>query len=94
MSRWRRPRADGGPRAARAAPGGSQQSARGREDLKSASYELFIFAVSILSIVNLALYAILPWRSQSWWLIAFVFAPILGFGSDTYRGPATRPVTA
>jgi voltage-gated potassium channel len=43
-----------------------------REDLKSTTYEFFILAVSILSIVNLALYAVLPWRSQSWWLIAYV----------------------
>ena len=43
-----------------------------REDLKSTTYEFFILAVSLLSIVNLALYAILPWRSQEWWLVAYV----------------------
>jgi hypothetical protein len=26
--------------------------------------------------------------------LPFIFAPILGFGSDTYRGPAASPVTA
>jgi hypothetical protein len=26
--------------------------------------------------------------------LPFIFAPILGFGSDTYRGPAAGPVTA
>ena len=44
----------------------------GREDLKSTTYEFFILAVSILSIVNLALYGVLPFRSQSWWLVAYV----------------------
>jgi voltage-gated potassium channel len=44
----------------------------GREDLKSTTYEFFILAVSILSIVNLALYGVLTFRSQSWWLIAYV----------------------
>jgi voltage-gated potassium channel len=43
-----------------------------REDLKGTTYELFILAISILSIVNLVLYAVLPWRSQPWWLIAYV----------------------
>ena len=27
-------------------------------------------------------------------LLPFVFVPILGFGSDTYRGPANQPATA
>jgi hypothetical protein len=27
-------------------------------------------------------------------LLPFIFALILGFGSDTYRGPAARPATA
>ena len=26
--------------------------------------------------------------------LPFVFAPVLGFGSDTYRGSATEPTTA
>ena len=26
--------------------------------------------------------------------LPFVFGPILGFGSDTYRGPAAKPATA
>lgn len=43
-----------------------------REDLKSTTYEFFILAVSILSIMNLALAGVLPFRSQSWWLVAYV----------------------
>jgi voltage-gated potassium channel len=43
-----------------------------REDLKSTPYEIFILAISILSIVNLAFYVIFPWRSQPWWLVAYV----------------------
>jgi voltage-gated potassium channel len=43
-----------------------------REDLKSTPYELFILAVSILSIVNLALLAIFGWGSQPWWIVVYV----------------------
>ena len=41
-----------------------------REDMKSTTYEFFILAISILSIVNLVWYAVLPWGSQKWWLVA------------------------
>jgi voltage-gated potassium channel len=44
----------------------------GRGDLRSTTYELFILAISILSIVNLVLYFALPWRSQAWWLVGMV----------------------
>ena len=43
-----------------------------REDLKSAPYELFILAISLLSIVNLGLAAIFEFRSPYWWLVAMV----------------------
>lgn len=43
-----------------------------REDLKSTTYEFFILAISILSIVNLVLFAVLPWGSQPWWIIVIV----------------------
>ena len=38
-----------------------------REDLKGTTYELFILAISILSIVNLALEVVLPDESEPWW---------------------------
>src|SRR5262245_59456834 len=41
-----------------------------RDDMKSVSYELFIVATSILSILNLALAAIFEFRSSYWWLVA------------------------
>jgi hypothetical protein len=37
-----------------------------REDLKGTVYELFILAVSVLSIVNLVLLGIFPFESQYW----------------------------
>ena len=43
-----------------------------RGDLKSTTYEFFILAISILSIVNLALFALLPWGSQPWWIIVYI----------------------
>jgi voltage-gated potassium channel Kch len=51
-------------------------SAPSRGDLKGTNYELFILAVSLLSILNLALQLGLTltghFRSQSWWLILYV----------------------
>ncbi len=43
-----------------------------REDLKGTTYELFILAISILSIVNLVLEATLPFESESWRVILYV----------------------
>jgi len=43
-----------------------------REDLRSTTYEFFILAVSILSIVNLGLLGVLPYRSQPWWLVVMI----------------------
>jgi voltage-gated potassium channel Kch len=43
-----------------------------RGDLRSTTYEFFILAVSILSIVNLALMLAIPFDSQAWWLVTYV----------------------
>jgi hypothetical protein len=58
-----------------------------REDLKSTTYEFFILAVSILSIVNIVLASAAPFGSQPWWLIVYVDASLtLIFIIDfTYR---------
>jgi voltage-gated potassium channel len=59
-----------------------QQAAREtseRGDLKSPAYEVFILAISILSIVNLVLMAALPWGSQAWQLIVMVDAMLTVF---------------
>lgn len=74
----------------------SDARARGnRGDLKSTTYELFILAVSLLSIVNLALYAVLPWQSQAWWLVAYVDAALTiifvsDFASRMWAAPSKR----
>jgi voltage-gated potassium channel len=47
-----------------------------RGDLKSTTYEFFILAISTMSIANMVLTAMLPFRSQSWWLVAFVDAAL------------------
>jgi hypothetical protein len=44
----------------------------GRGDLKSTTYEFFILAISILSIANMVLIAVLQYQSQSWWLVVYV----------------------
>src|SRR3954447_20790212 len=58
-----------------------------REDLKSATYEFFILAISIMSILNMALAAALPFKSQPWWLVAMVDCALtIIFVADfTYR---------
>ncbi len=43
-----------------------------REDLKGTTYELFILAISILSIVNLVLVSIFEYQSSYWLLVAEV----------------------
>ena len=43
-----------------------------REDLKSTTYELFILAISILSIANLVLEFAITDRSESWWLVVYI----------------------
>jgi voltage-gated potassium channel len=48
------------------------ERAADRGDLKSTTYELFILAVSVLSVVNLVLQFVLPWGSQAWTLIVYV----------------------
>jgi voltage-gated potassium channel Kch len=59
----------------------------GREDLKSTTYEFFILAISILSILNMALAFVVPYQSQSWWLIASVDAAltVIFLGDFAYR---------
>lgn len=63
-----------------------------RGDLKSTSYEFFMLAMAILSIVNLPLSFLFPTRSQSWWLIAFVDAALtLVFAIDFFYRLRTAP---
>jgi voltage-gated potassium channel Kch len=47
-----------------------------RGDLKSTSYEFFMLAMAILSIANLPLLVIYPFKSQSWYLVLFVEAAL------------------
>ena len=65
----------------------SATAASGREDLKGTTYELFVLAISIMSIVNLALMAIFPYKSQHWWLVVYIDTGLtIIFVSDfTYR---------
>ncbi len=44
--------------------------AASREDLKGTVYELFILAISILSIINMLLLTIFDFESSYWWLVA------------------------
>ncbi len=50
-----------------AATAGADGVSRG--DLKSTVYELFVFAISILSIVNMLLEAVFEFESSYWWLV-------------------------
>ena len=43
-----------------------------RGDLKSTSYEFFMLAMAVLSIVNLPLLVFFPYESQSWYLVLFI----------------------
>ena len=43
-----------------------------RGDLKSTTYEFFMLAVAVLSIVNLPLLVLFPFESQSWYLVLFI----------------------
>lgn len=58
-----------------------------REDLKSTTYEFFILAISVMSILNMALLFVLPFESQSWWLVAIIDAvlTIIFLVDFTYR---------
>ena len=63
-----------------------------REDLKGIPYELFMLALAILSIVNIVLEAVLPWESQSWWLVIYVdIILILFFLGDFFYRLKTAP---
>ena len=50
----------------------TEASVQEREGQKSAPYEFFILAVSVHSIINLVLAFVVPFESQSWWLIMYV----------------------
>jgi len=47
-----------------------------REDLKSTTYEFFILAISVMSILNMAMLFVLSFESQSWWLVAIIDAAL------------------
>jgi voltage-gated potassium channel len=51
---------------------GEASTAVNRADMRSTTYEFFILAVSVLSIANLVLMSVITFRSQSWWLVAFI----------------------
>jgi voltage-gated potassium channel len=51
---------------------GTKPEALDRGDLRSTTYEFFILAVSVLSILNLVFLAVIPFRSQSWLLVSFI----------------------
>ena len=54
-----------------------------REDLKSVPYELFMLALAMLSIVNFVLVLVLPWESESWWLVVYIDLFLTVFFSPT-----------
>jgi voltage-gated potassium channel Kch len=47
-----------------------------RGDLKSTTYEFFMLAMAVLSILNLVLLFVFSTRSQSWWLVTFIDASL------------------
>jgi hypothetical protein len=66
-----------------------------REDLKGTTYELFILAISILSIVNLVLVSIFEFKSSYWWLVAMVDMAltlifVFDFGYRLQTAPSNR----
>jgi hypothetical protein len=66
-----------------------------REDLKGTTYELFILAISILSIVNLVLVSIFEFKSSYWWLVAMVDMAltlifVFDFGYRLQTAPSKR----
>ena len=72
---------------------GAQAVSRG--DLKGTVYELFIFAISILSIINMLLEAIFEFRSSYWWLvvtidIALTIIFLIDFGYRLKTAPSKR----
>jgi hypothetical protein len=58
-----------------------------RGDLKSTTYEFFVLAMAILSIVNLTLALVYSYRSQQWWLVMYIETVLtIVFVADfTYR---------
>jgi voltage-gated potassium channel len=55
---------------------GSEAAPVDRGDLKSTTYEFFMLAMATLSILNLPLAFLFSFRSQPWYLIAFVDAAL------------------
>jgi voltage-gated potassium channel Kch len=53
-----------------------RSAAADRDDLKSTTYEFFMLAMAILSIANLPLLIVVPFQSQSWYLVAFIEAAL------------------
>ena len=66
-----------------------------RGDLKSTTYEFFMLAMAILSIANLPLLVIYPYRSQSWNLVWFIEAglTLIFLGDFVYRLATARSKT-
>ena len=67
-------------------------AATGREDLKSTTYELFVLAISIMSIVNIVLLTVFPYESQHWWLVLYIDTglTIIFVADFTYRLTTSR----
>jgi voltage-gated potassium channel Kch len=62
------------------------------DDMKGTTYEVFILAISLLSILNLVLEAALPWESQGWQLILYVDVGLtLIFLADFFYRLTTAP---
>jgi len=66
-----------------------------RGDLRSTTYEFFILAVSILSVINLGLFVLFPWESQYWWLVvqidvALTIIFVIDFGLRFHSAKSKR----
>ena len=75
--------------------GGAVAAGASRGDLKSTVYELFIFAISVLSIVNMLLEAIFEFESSYWWLvveidIALTLIFVIDFSYRLRTAPSKR----
>jgi voltage-gated potassium channel len=66
-----------------------------RADQKGTTYELFILAVSTLSILNYALFAAFTFKSQYWWVVADIeimltLVFVLDFSYRLWTAPSRR----
>ena len=51
-----------------------------------------MLALAILSIANLVLYGVLPWESESWWLVVYIDVVLTAFFlGDFFLRLATAP---